>query len=307
MFFVIALYAIFAAVYPVCKIAFNNYIEPLFFTGICLLLAGVILLLYRLMTDTSKLIIKKIHVIPLLVLIICNIYLTNTCERWGLQYLTATKTCFIYNLCPLFSAIVSYVWLSEIMTVKKWLGFLIGFLGFIPFFIEKSAIEHNVGGFFFCSWPELALIGAAISTVIGWISMRKLVLLNFCPLAANGLSMLVGSILVLLSSWLFGESWNPMPVRDWGHASIFIFLATFISYILAYNMYGSILSRYTATFVTMVGLSSPLFTAFFGWLLLGEQVSWTFAVSMVMVSIGIFLFHQDELRPQVHSQDMEGS
>ena len=80
------------------------------------------------------------------------------------------------------------------MSTKKWLGFFIGFIGFVPFFIEKSATEHAVGGFFLFSWPEFALIAAAMSTVIGWISMRKLVLLKFIPLVANGLSMLVGCI-----------------------------------------------------------------------------------------------------------------
>lgn len=296
MIFVIVLYALFATVYPICKIAFSNYIEPVFFTGLCLLLAGVVLLFYQLVTDRSKLVIKKVHLGPLFILVLCNIYLTNVLERWGLQYLTATKTCFIYNLCPFFSAIISYIWLSERMSIKKWLGFFIGFIGFVPFFIEKSATEHSVGGFFLFSWPELALIAAAVSTVIGWISMRKLVLLNFSPLVANGLSMFIGALLIIPSSLILGESWNPLPVRDWSHALLFVLLATFISYIIAYNMYGWLLSRYTATFVTMVGLSSPLFTALFGWLLLGEQVGWTFIISMAMVSIGIFLFHQEELR-----------
>lgn len=296
MIFVILLYVLFATVFPLCKIAFAYYIEPIFFTGLCLLAAGLCLLSYQLFTDRSKLVLKKIHILPMAILILCNIYMTNTFERWGLQYLTATKTCFIYNLCPFFSAIISYIWLSETMTMKKWLGFVVGFLGFVPFFIEKSATEHAVGGFFLFSWPELALIGAAISTVIGWISMRKLVLLNFSPLAANGVSMLIGSLLVIPSSYMLGELWNPFPVRDWPHALLFILIEMVISYIIAYNMYGWVLSRYTATFVTMVGLAGPLFTALFGWLLLGEQVGYSFAFSMILVSIGIFLFHQEEMR-----------
>lgn len=297
MVYVILLYALFALCYPLCKIAFH-YINPIFFTGICFFLAGIMHLSYRVITDKSKLIIKKEHLIPLALLIICNIYLTNTLGQWGLAYLTAAKTCFIYNLCPFFSAIISYFWLAETMTTKKWVGFFIGFIGFIPFFAEKSDLENVTGKFFLLSWPEIAVILAAISTVIGWISMRKLILLNFDCVSANGWSMFIGGILMIASSLSVTQNWSAFLVTDWSGAWPFILSITLISYVIAYNIYAGLLSRYTATFVTMVGLSSPLFTAIFGWLLLGEQVGWTFVVSMVMVSIGIFLFYQEELSQQ---------
>ena len=123
------------------------------------------------------------------------------------------------------------------MTRNKWLGFVIGFLGFIPFFIERSAQEHVMGGFFLFSWAELALITAAISTVIGWIGMRKLVLFGCSPIVGNGISMLLGGLMIIPTSMLI-ESWAPMPVRDWPHALIFIVATTIISYLIAYNMYG---------------------------------------------------------------------
>ena len=236
-------------------------------------------------------------------LVLCNIYLTNVCERWGLQYLTAVKTAFIYNLSPFFSAIFSYLLLSERMTRVKWLGLLVGFLGFIPFFIEKSGHEHAAGGFFMFSWAELALITAAIATVIGWIGMRKLVLLGYSPVVGNGISMLIGGLMIILTSMRI-ETWDPMPVRDWPHALIFIAITTVLSYIIAYNMYGWLLSRYTATFLTMAGLTSPLFTALFGWTLLGETVSATFVFSMVMVSIGLYLFHSQELQSKASHHDV---
>jgi drug/metabolite transporter (DMT)-like permease len=293
--FVLLLYALFATVFPLCKVAFTYYISPVFFTGCCLVLAGILLLVYVSITDKKSLRLKKSYVPPLAMLIVCNIFLTNVCERWGLQYLSAVKTSFIYNLSPFFSAIFSYFLLSESMTLKKWLGLCIGFLGFIPYFIEKSSGECAVGGFLCFSWAELALVTAAISTVIGWIGMRKLVLQGGSCLVGNGISMLVGGCMVLMTS-LYIESWTPVPVRDWPHALIYIVLTTGISYIIAYNIYGRLLGRYTATFITMAGLTSPLFTALFGRLLLGESVSWTFFFSMVMVGIGLTIFHSQEIK-----------
>jgi drug/metabolite transporter (DMT)-like permease len=305
MIFVLFLYALFATVFPLCKIAFNNYIEPVFFTGVCLTFAGSVLLLYQYYKDKRAFTWSRNLISPLLMLIVCNIYLTNVCERWGLQYLTAVKTSFIYNLSPFFSAIFSYLLLSERMTRTKWLGLIIGFVGFIPFFIEKSGAEQVSGGFFLCSWAELALITAAIATVIGWIGMRKLVLLGYSPVLGNGISMLVGGLMIIPSS-MFLDSWSPSPVRDCPHALIFIVLTSVISYIIAYNMYGWLLHTYSATFLTMAGLTSPLFTALFGWLLLGEQVTWTFFFSMCMVAIGLYIFHSQEVKiAEKHNQSIK--
>ena len=295
MIFVLCLYALFATVFPLCKIAFNNYIEPVFFTGLCLTFAGTFLLVYQYIKDKTKYRWNRELIVPLLMLIICNIYLTNVCERWGLQYLTAVKTSFIYNLSPFFSAIFSYFLLSEKMTRSKWLGLSIGFLGFIPYFIEKSGQEYVSGSFFCFSWAELALITASVATVLGWIGMRKLVLLGHSPILANGISMLIGGLMIIPSSLLL-DSWDPSPVHDWPHALIFVVLTSFISYIIAYNMYGLLLSRYSATFLTMAGLTSPIFTALFGYLLLGEPVTWTFFFSMIMVAIGLYIFHTQEIK-----------
>lgn len=295
MIFVLLLYALFATVFPLCKVAFTYYISPIFFTGCCLLLAGTLLLMYVAITNKKSLHLKRSYIPPLAMLIVCNIFLTNVCERWGLQYLSSVKTSFIYNLSPFFSAILSYFLLSESMTWKKWLGLGIGFLGFIPYFIEKSAGECASGGFLCFSWAELALVIAAISTVIGWIGMRKLVLQGGSCLVGNGISMFVGGCMVLVASRCL-ESWTPFPVHDWAHALMYIVLTTGISYIIAYNIYGKLLGRYTATFITMAGLTSPLFTALFGRLLLSESVSWTFFFSMAMVGIGLTIFHSQEIK-----------
>jgi len=293
--FVLLLYALFATVFPLCKVAFTYYISPLFFTGCCLVLAGILLLIYVYTTDRKSLSLKKEYMQPLALLIFCNIFLTNFCERWGLQYLSSVKTSFIYNLSPFFSAIFSYFLLSESMSWKKWLGLAIGFLGFIPYFIEKSAGESMSGGCLYFSWAELALVTAATSTVIGWIGMRKLVLQGGSCLFGNGISMFIGGCMILMTSF-YVESWTPVPVRDWPHALIYIVLTTGISYISAYNIYGRLLGRYTATFITMAGLTSPLFTALFGRFLLGESVTWTFFFSMVMVGLGLTIFHSQEFK-----------
>lgn len=294
---VLFLYALFATVYPLCKLAFNGSIEPIFFTALCLLVASVVLLCLYAVRKHNSLKMTRQFVVLMCVLVICNIYLTNVCERWGLQYLTATKTSFMYNLSPFFSALFSFLFLHEHISYKKIVGMIIGFLGFIPYFIEKSCSQGSqITPCFMFPWPEISLMAAAISTVLGWIAMRKIVQLGYSPLLANGLSMFIGSLLMMPTSFLCGESWHPLPVYNWLYALPIIIATSFVSYIVAYNMYGYLLERYTATFLTVAGLSSPLWTAFFGWLLLGETIGLTFIFSMIVISLGIIIFHQEEIK-----------
>ncbi len=52
-------------------------------------------------------------------------------------------------------------------------------------------------------------------------------------------------------------------------------------------------------FFIIFGFLSPLFTALYGWILLGEMVSWHFYVSCIVVFIGLYLFYQEELQETV--------
>lgn len=294
---VLFLYALFSTVYPLGKIAFNGLIEPIFFTALSLLFASVVLGSIYVVRPHAPLVINRQFIFLLCALTLCNIYLTNVCEHWGLQYLTATKTSFMYNLSPFFSALLSFVFLQEKVSCKKIVGMIIGFVGFIPYFLEKSCSEGSVAvQCFLFPWPEVALMVAAVATVVGWISMRKIVQLGYSPLAANAISMFIGSLLMMPTSYVIGESWHPFPVYNVAHALPIIIVTSCISYITAYNLYGFLLERYTATFLTVAGLSAPLWTALFGWLLLGETIGLNFVVSMVIVILGIIIFHQEEIK-----------
>ena len=72
---------------------------------------------------------------------ILSIYLTNILEFWGLQHLSAAKTCFIYSISPFFAAIFSYIHFGEKMNAQKSIGMFIGFLGFIPTILMQTENE----------------------------------------------------------------------------------------------------------------------------------------------------------------------
>jgi drug/metabolite transporter (DMT)-like permease len=91
------------------------------------------------------------------------------------------------------------------------------------------------------------------------------------------------------------ENWNPVPVTEFVPFLECAFLLIIVSNLICYNLYGALLRKYTATFMSFAGFSTPLFTAFFGWLFLGETVSFSFYLSAVIVFAGLILFNQEEL------------
>lgn len=271
-----------------------NYSPPLFLTGFRMFLAGVILLAFLALFRRSQLRVTKKQIFPLLLLALTSVYLTNAFEFWGLQYLTAAKACFIYSLSPFLSALFSYFQFKEKLTSKKLLGLLIGFLGFIPVLISQTSYD-DMGGITFLSWADIALILAVVTSVYGWVLLRKLGKEDMSPLMANGASMFVGGLFAFGHS-LFTENWNPLPVTNFVPFLQGVLLMIVISNLICYNLYGWLLKRFTATFLSFAGLLTPLFAAFFGWMVLGETVSWTFFLSVGIISIGLWLVYAEELK-----------
>lgn len=259
-------------------------------------LAGVIILTFLALFQRKDLKIKKHQLFPLILFAISAVYLTNVFEFWGLQYLTAAKACFIYSLSPFLAALFSYFQFKEKITSKKLLGLIIGFVGFVPVLLNQSGAEQLLGGLSFLSWAEIALIIATVTSVYGWILLRKLGKEEgISPLMTNGTSMCLGGLFALIHSY-FAEGWSPLPVTNYLGFFQGVFLMIVISNLICYNLYGWLLKRFTATFLSFAGLTTPLFAAFFGWLILKETVSWTFFVSVGIISLGLWLVYSEELR-----------
>lgn len=211
--------------------------------------------------------------------------------------MTAAKTCFFYSLCPFFSALFSYIHFGEKMNRRKWIGMAIGFAGFIPVLASQKGAGELISSFAYLSWPEISMLAAAICTSYGWILLRLLVKgESISPLMANGASMLIGGTFALIHS-LCVDSWTPFPVL-YENIPTFLqgtLLMTLISNVICYNLYGMILKRYTATFVSFMGLLSPIFASLSSWILLGEQPSLIIFASTGIVSVGLWLIYSAEL------------
>lgn len=295
---VVLLYAIWSSVFVFGK-AVLEFSTPLFLTGARMLVAAALMLAYLAIRDRSQFRIDGRKWLSIGALALFSIYLTNILEFWGLQYLSAAKTCFIYSLSPFFSALFSYIHFNERMSRAKWIGMLIGFLGMIPVLVTQTGAEELFTAFGLFTLPTLAIVGAALFSVYGWVILRLIVKdSTISPVMANGSSMAIGGIMALISSY-FIDGWTPsLPIAQGSAAPFALGLAgmTLLYNIICYNLYGFLLKRVTATFLSFMGLLSPIFASLIGWLFLGELPSWQIFVSTGFVSIGLFIVYRAELK-----------
>ncbi len=295
MTLIILLYALFASSFSAGKLLLC-YTTPIFLAGIRMFIAGIILLAYQYFAPFEYFKFRKKHIWYYAQITIYGIYIAYILRFWALNYLTSSKTCFLFNLMPFFSSYYSYLVFREKITQKQWIGLAIGCLGFIPILISTSPTEMKLGELFFISLPELAIIVAVAAQSYSWVIMRKLVKdKSYSPMMVNGITMACGGFLALITSF-FTDGF--FPVTNVAAFSGWLTFVIIVSNIICYNLYGFLLKKYTATFLSFAGFLAPIFAALYGWGLLGEKITWHFYVSGIIVLFGLILFYKEELDQQ---------
>ena len=302
MFLIILLYALFGSSFPISK-TLLGFVNPIFLTGIRMIIAGSILLLYQYFYAHDRFTFRFKNIWYYLQIVFFGIYLTYILRFWGLAYLSSAKTAFLFNVMPFFSAFYSYLVFREKLTRQQWAGLVIGFIGFIPILMSSSTSEKNLGELFFISWPELAVLAAVGCQSYSWIIMRRMIReKSYAPSMINGMTMFTGGILALVTDrilYFFSySSALAAGVEPLGNPTTFLgllALVILISNIICHNLYAYLLGTYTATFLAFCGFLGPLFSAFYGWLFLSEKITWHFYVSASIVFVGLYLFYQHEL------------
>ncbi|MFC1842957.1 DMT family transporter [Candidatus Dependentiae bacterium] len=301
MFLVILMYLLFASTFTIGK-AVLSYSNPIFFIGFRMTLGGLLLLGYLYFFKRNKFFIKKKHLPLLLQITLFHIYIAYVFEFWALKYLSSFKTAFIYNLSPFISALFAYLFLKEKMSLRKWIGLVIGCFGFFLVLANgKSPGEIGKNAFLFLSWPEISLLVAVFSAVYGWVVFKKLTKIGgYSPFMINGFGMLSGGILAFATSFLL-EGVHSFKTPS---SSLILDISAFLGYalllilianVIGYNLYGHLLKRYSITFLSFAGFMCPLFAAFFGNIFLGEMPTLTFFISVIIVAIGLYIFYREEL------------
>lgn len=296
MLLIFFVYTLFASTFTVGKEALL-YISPIFLTGFRMITAGALSLAFVKLYKKQSFHIKPEHFVWIAMVAVLQFYLSFTLEFVSLNYLTSAKTCLLFNLSPFVTALFSYIFFKEIMTPKKWLGFIIGFAGFFPILRAQAPASEKVLGYFgFISWPEIMMFGSVVSSCAGWIALRKLTReYNHCYFFINGLGMLIGGILALLTAYFLETPPTLEALTAWPFINSFWYLII-IGNFVCFNLYSKLLQTYSATILSFFGFFTPLFAALLDWLWFGQIVQIEFFITVAIVAFGLYLFYQEELK-----------
>lgn len=254
-----------------------------------MVVAGSIILIVNYISGKKSYIQKK-DVLFFFLLSWIHIFIPYVTEFIGLETMSPSCAALMFNLMPFFTALFSYIIFKERMTIKKWVGFLIGLIGVLYMIPRESLIcyqSFNIG--------YLLMLVSVVSCSLGWTLVKKLLQKGYSALQINGCTMLLGG----LESLIVAHYFETPPVAGWYqniHFWILFAAIIIIANFIFYNFYGYLLHKYSATLLSFVGFLTPLFTALYDFVFLGISVGTEFYIATIIVAYGIYIFYQEELR-----------
>lgn len=280
------LFALVASTFTLAKVALSVS-APFFYVGLRMIFAGALLTTYYAFTEKNH-----SHTYPtrsdirlFIGIIAFHIYLAYMLDLWALQYISSCDASLIYTLSPFVTAIISYWWFKERLTGIQWSGMLIGFISCLPLIIETNCNPSSLQGI-------VGMFGSMVASSLGWITFKELTdNRRYSPFIINGVGMVFGGMAALVTSY-FTESWYPTyPISDWSLFLLYTGMIIIIGNFVVYNAYGYLLRKYSATFLSYAGLTTPIFAALYGWFFLHEYLSPYLAVAVLGIAFGLYCFN----------------
>ena len=299
MWYLVLMHAITAANFTLGK-AVISFAQPIFSISMRTLGCGIILLTYN-FWQYGWISLPKRHWWLIAQIAFFQIYISFAFEFWVAPAVHSSKWALLYGLSPFFSAILSYLTLKEPITRLMAIGFIIGLIGFIPIIIEPAGPEAAWGEWFKISVPEIMIALSVLSYSYGWVVARELMKEEEYPISLiTGVSMFGGGILLLASS-PFIDCWQyPLVINS--SAFVYLTLAAVAANIFDFTMNTWLLQWHTATLLLFFMFVDPLYTSLYGWLFLQETVGLPFFFSLMLISIGLYLFYKEEVRMEQSEQ-----
>lgn len=252
---------------------------PLLFAGIRFIISGGLMLLYIKLrglgfaTDRQDII--NMSIVGLLMLLGGNGFVVYA-EQW----VNSGIASLIIATSPLFMAVIEYFFLRNIrMDFKCIAGLLLGFGGVSYLALGNSATAAiDIKGLIF-------LLLASFFWAAGSIHSKKIKFRGHI-FANIGVQMLAGGAGLIISALLRGEA-SQMQF-SMSSSMALLYLIIFGSFV-GYSCYIYILQKWTATKAGTYAYVNPVVAVILGALILGEPITLSVVISMIIVIGGVIL------------------
>jgi drug/metabolite transporter (DMT)-like permease len=239
---------------------------------------------------------RRHHILPLLLMCLCEPCLYFLFEAAALQLTSASQASMITAMLPLLVGLAAAAYLGERITVKTLIGF---------FFAATGALWLSLAGDRSPQAPQ-PLLGnllefLAMICATGYTILMKYLSRDLNPFLLTGMQAVVGALFFLPVIFL-PQVPIPSALPAEGVAVI-LYLGTLVS-VGAYGCYNFGISRIPASQASAFVNLIPVFAVILGYLLLGERLTpWQIVASCLV--FGGVLYSQDrvaEKRPVLSPQ-----
>jgi drug/metabolite transporter (DMT)-like permease len=211
---------------------------------------------------------------PVLVLLaVTNFTVWNILSIYGILLLPSGRAALLAYTMPVWSILLSVLWLGNPLTLRRLAGMLLGAAGI---FAMMSAELAGIAG---APWGALLMVGAAFAWALGLVSVKRFPV-AMSTLAFSSWMMLLGGAMTLPFALLE----NAPP---WWHLSFWPFFALlyniFVSLMFCNWAWYSIVRRLPVAVSSLSSLIVPLVGVVGGMVILGEEPGWADWVGMACI------------------------
>ena len=214
--------------------------------------------------------IRVSHLWKMLLLGALSAAIPFTLFAWGAERAPAGIGAIANSMTVLFAALVAFIGFGEKIGTRKAIALVAGFVGVVILASGRTA-GQNVA--------PAALAGAAASFCYGLAANLIKRYLSDLPPTAVAAGCLLGA--TILMAPLAALTWPdaPIPVKSW----VAVVALGVLSTGLAYAFYFRLIQRIGAPRASTATYLVPIFGMAWGWLLLGEQPTWTMLASAALI------------------------
>jgi drug/metabolite transporter (DMT)-like permease len=241
---------------------------------------GALFLLIILLINRSRLRISVGYIPHLVVLGILGVFIHQVLQATSLLTINASSAGWLISFSPIFTVLLSVLFLHEKMDVKKAIGMLVAISG--VFIVTTTRSGHSFE--FALNIGFILMILSTLNWAVYSILLKKLQI-PYPALVVTFYMSLIGFILTL-PFMVRNKGWESIPLltqTEWAHL---LFLGIFVSGI-GYWYWGKALEVLDASRVSIFIYLEPLVTLIAAIILLHEKFILISAVGGIIIMIGV--------------------
>ncbi len=192
--------------------------------------------------------------------------------------LTAGTVSILNAMTPIFTAWIAHLWLKDKMTKLQFAGLIISVAGLTILVWDEVSWDIKTW------WPVLAGIAASLLYGIASNSTKRY-LSGVSSMTSAAGSLLFSALFMFLILPFFMPEIQSVTTLDWFYAIILGVVCTGVAYVIFFRL----LTRIGPSRAVSVTFLIPIFSFFWGYLLLGEVVTLNMWGATIVILIGMSL------------------